>query len=347
MAAVHPFPVGRRHAFAPGQRELPPAPPRQPLARSAPLELAPTIFHEHWWLDAATGGAWQAAEVRHQDKLVGWMPYVLSRRRGFDVSVMPPLAHLLGPVIDEGNGSSNKRWLRRLDVLAELVEQLPRVGHFSQTCHPGVTDVLGFQACGFDSSVQFSAEIPPSDAETAWRGMRDKTRNVIRRAQDAGRVERLVDPDAFAAFYQRNLAAAGQRSYIDTDRLRPLYEAARSRDQAAMFSVRDEQGAPVAAVFYVWDRSRLWYFLSSRSAGEAGNGAVSLLVWEGIQEAGRRGLVFDFDGIASPGAARFFAGFGAQVRPRLAVHRSSTSYALLDRAIALVRGSRRNHFTAP
>ena len=321
-------------------------PPARPAPQAA-CPLTPTIFHERWWLDAVTQGRYQAAELHHHGRLVGWLPYTLSRRRGFQVSEMPALTHLLGPAVDEGKGSGNTRWLRRMDTLKELIARLPRLGLFSQTCHPDTADVMGFQASGFDAFVQFSAEIEPAAHELLWHNMRDKTRNVIRRAMERGRLEALGDPQAFEAFYRANLGQAGRSSYFDIDCITRVYETARLRDRARIFAVRNAASALVAAVLFVWDERRMWYLLSSRDPRLPDNGAVSWLMWHGIQEATRRGLRFDFDGVASAGASRFFAGFGAQIRPRYAVHRSSPVYTLVDAAVTCLRGPKRSTFVAP
>lgn len=363
MAAVHPIPPQReisgdrlnrtelpsdRAANEPGARAHAPPQRPQPQAQAQADPILPTIFHERWWLDAVTAGRWEAAEVRQGGRCVGWMPYVVGRHRGFRVSVMPPLAHLLGPAIDAGSGTGNTRWLRRLGILEDLVAQLPPLALFSQTCHPDLPDVLGFQALGFESFVQFSAEVPPQPQASTWAALRDKTRNVIRRAQEQAAIETLADPAEFTRFYMDNLARAGGRSYFDVDRIVPLYEAAHARSRARILAARARGGGLVAAVFYVWDARRMWYFLSTRSPQAANNGAVSLLVWEGMRLAGERGLVFDFDGIASAGAARFYSGFGARIRPRFAVYRRSIAYSLFTAALDALRGrSNRNHFTAP
>jgi hypothetical protein len=310
--------------------------------------LCPTVFHERWWLDAVTGNDWHAAEVRHHGQLVGWMPYALSRRHGFTVSVMPPLTHLLGPIVDEGRGTANTRWLRRLGILQELAGQLPKVALFSQTFHPEVADLTAFQSRGFESFVQFTAEVAPDDEAALWSRLRDKTRNVIRRAQEHCRVETLEDPHEFERFYRSNLERAGERSYFDTGLIAPLFTAARSRHQARILAARAPQGRLIAAVFYVWDRRRVWYFLSTRDPVGSHNGAVSLLVWRGMQMAAHLRATFDFDGIAGEGAARFYGAFGAQFRPRFAVWRRSPPYALFCSAADVLRGrAARNPFVAP
>jgi hypothetical protein len=306
------------------------------------------VFHERWWLDAVTQGRWHAAEVRSHGRLAGWMPYALSRHRGFTVSVMPPLTHLLGPVVDAGIGSPNTQWMRRLGICQELAAQLPRVALFSQTFHPDGGDLVPFQSRGFESFVQFTAEVSPDEEAALWSRFRDKTRNVIRRAQEHCRIEAMEDPHEFVRFYQGNLARAGERSYFDTRLLAPLFAAAHSRRQARILTAREPGGRPLAAVFYVWDRQRVWYFLSTRDPLSANNGAVSLLVWRGMQIAAQQRAVFDFDGVAGEGAARFYGAFGATFRPRFAVWRRSPPYALLCSALDVLRGgAARNRFVAP
>jgi len=326
-----------------------PLPPQvRPAATTALADpLVPTIFHEPWWLDLISHGSYREVRVHHHGRLVGRLPYVVSRRRLLPVSVMPELTHVLGPAVNEGNGSVNTRILRRIDIMKELAAQLPRLSLFSQFCHRGVSDVLAFQSCRFDTLVHFTCEVEPAPEPQLWAAMRDKTRNVIRRAEERERVEDLQDPDEFRAFYAANLADSGRRSYFDLDLIAPLYRACRARDQGRILVARNDLGKPVAAVFCVWDRATFWYLLSTRSRAEKDNGAVSMLVWHALREASRRGLLFDFDGVASEGAARFFAGFGGRIVPRYSIQRSSATYDLLKSAATWLRGSRRNYFTVP
>jgi hypothetical protein len=333
------------HNSLPVHRELD-TPTSSELATGETGLSAPTIFHEPWWLDITTAGRFKVAQVHHGGRVIGSLPYFPSHHRGFRVSVMPPLTHLLGPAIDEGKGSSNTRWLRRLDIAGELIGQMPAFDLFSQICHPGITDVLGFQGSGFDGCVQFSAEVRPAEEAALWRGMRDKTRNVVRRAQERCRLRLVSDPHEFVHFYRRNLETGGERSYFDLGLIPSLLEAGTARDRAQILALDDGAGKCVAAAFYVWDQRRLWYLLSSRDLAAADNGAVSWLIWEGMREAARRGLVFDFDGIFSMGSARFFSGFGATIEPRYVIRRQSPAFNAFTSFTMWLQGkTTRNHFT--
>jgi hypothetical protein len=225
-----------------------------------------------------------------------------------------------------------------MDIQAELLGQLPRLASFSQVCHPDTPDVLGFQSSGFSSAVQFSAEIRPAPEAKLWSAMRDKTRNVIRRSQERSSVEHLADAAELVAFYEQNLSRAGARSYFDLGIARRVFAAASARDRGRIVVARDARKQLVAGLMYVWDQRRLWYLLSSRDPTSCDNGAGSLLVWHAMREAASRALIFDFDGIVTRGSARFYAGFGARIRPRFVVHRSSPCFRLAGNAIALARG---------
>src|ERR1700676_4096959 len=71
--------------------------------------LVPTIFHEDWWLEAATGGQFEVVEVVTGGRIVGRLPFHKTKRFGLAFIRMPELTYFMGPAIDEGEGSSNTR----------------------------------------------------------------------------------------------------------------------------------------------------------------------------------------------------------------------------------------------
>src|SRR5919108_3749441 len=116
--------------------------------------LAPTIFHEDWWLDTATRGNFEIAEVSSGGRTVGRLPFFLTRRLGIKMIRMPILTYFLGPAICGGEGSANNRFLRRLEITHELLGKLPRVSWHYLKCQGGITDVIAFQEHGFRTYVQ-------------------------------------------------------------------------------------------------------------------------------------------------------------------------------------------------
>lgn len=321
------------------------APPREVgsrvrrLSEPASDPLVPTIFHETWWLDAASAGQWREVTVSSGGSLVGRLPFTLGERLGTRFCVAPRLTHFLGPAIDEGNGGAVSRNLRRTRIARELIQALPRTDAFYQRFHGGINETLAFQEAGFQTGVLFTFEVHPAPDGTLWHAMRDKTRNVIRRAQERVETVRCTSAEQFIAFYEANLAQRGRRNHYDPGIFVQVCRAALQRNRGCILCANGPDGEPLAAIFYVWDETVAYYTLSTRRQ-DADNGAVALLVWEAIRDAATRNLIFDMDGSYTAGSSLFYTGFGGQIRPRYIVSRSSFPYDLARRLMAPF-GSRR------
>jgi lipid II:glycine glycyltransferase (peptidoglycan interpeptide bridge formation enzyme) len=160
--------------------------------------------------------------------------------------------------------------------------------------------------------------------------MRDKTRNVIRRAEETLRVATSDDAEAFANDYASNIEGEGRQNYYPPALIRRVAEAALGRGQGQIWAAHAADGTCVAAIFCVSDSVSTYYLLTTRRAA-AGNGAVPLLIWNAIQHSAARGLIFDFDGVAGDGARVFFTGFGGEVKPRYTISRFTRAHRIAGR----------------
>lgn len=288
---------------------------------AAPCE--PTVFHEAWLLDAASDGAIEFVEVLDQGKVVGRMPFMRRSSLGVTLITQPRLIHLLGPVIDDGRGAAVTRALKRNRIVSELLGKLPASSGFSQKIHGGLADVVAFQEAGYEIKVELTYDIQPGPDAVLWKGMRDKTRNVIRRAQEQLEIRIIENSADFTDFYYANLSGRKQRSYYSRNQVDAVCRQAISRDRGQALGAYDASGQLCAAIFTLSDNHATYYYMSTRRQ-EAHNGAVSLLIWTAIRDAARQGRKFDFDGFSSNGNSLFYAGFGGQVAARYIASRSTS-----------------------
>ena len=312
----------------------PAPPPKLPVA---------TIFHEPWWLSAASDGAYEEAMVTSDNKIVGRLPYLRLRKVGWQTAlVMPPMTHVLGPSLSlDIPGSERSRSLRRFTFCSELIAQLPPAAHVWFALHRRETEMLAFKAAGFVTTVRFTVEIAPNPSAILWRDMRDKTRNVIRRAQESLTVQAIGNPSLFLEFYEENLRKRGQRNNYDVRIYGNVMAACLERGRGRILFAVDAAGAPQAAIFTAWDQEAEYYLMSTRRP-ESGNGATSLLIWTALQVAASSGRTFDLDGIDCRKNHTFLTGFGGTIRPRYIVSRTSTSFQVaqsLNTRLAMTFGS--------
>jgi len=299
-----------------------------------------TIFQQEWWLDCVTNGQYESVTVKSGGQIVGWLPYAIRHRWGFAISEVPYFTHTLGPVIAAGSGRANSQLLRNYSITAELLEGLPKLAYFRQVLSPVQSQALAYQAAGFTVKVQFTFIADCSDIDGVWKNMRDKTRNLIRRSEEKDMVTASDDPDEFLRCYDLNCKSRSLTNRYEQNRMRTLMLKCIDRDQGKVFLSKDRNtGVVNAGIFVVWDSATMYYLLSTRSSESGDNGAISLLLWNAMNEAHRRALNFDFDGVSSSGTFRFLSGFGGDIARRLVVEKFNLTYHAMDKLHALIHGN--------
>ncbi len=284
-----------------------------------------TIFHEDWWLDAVAPGRWRETSVQRGGRVVGSLRFVERMMGNYKICEMPQITRVLGPVVISNGEKSESRLRFGHSVLQELLESIGHHDHVEMTLEPALEHLPAFLAADFDLRVLPTLVLDCArPMDDLWSGMRDKTRNVVRRARERLTVREVTDPNAFIACYLANLR--GDPPYFDVELVRPLYDAAVARGQARMLSAVDSNDAVHAAALFIWDSEKLYYFLSTRDRDVADIGAVSLLIWHGIEIAHQLGLVFDFDGVTTESRYRFMAAFGGETETRFMATRTTSAF---------------------
>jgi hypothetical protein len=284
-----------------------------------------TIFHENWWLDAVAPGRWREAAAMRGGKVVGQLRYAERMMGNLRICEMPQLTRVLGPVIAPQGDKTETRVRFVHSIMEELLENIAEHDHVEMTLDPSCGDLAAFIAAGCDVKIMPTLLLDcRSPVPTLWEGLRDKSRNVVRRARERLTVRVVDDVDAFIACYLGNLG--GEPSYFDVNLIRPVHTAAASRGQGRVLAATDTHGVVHAAVFFVWDDDKLYYFLSTRDRAAADLGAVSLLIWSGMEIAHELGRVFDFDGVTTDSRFKFMAAFGGELATRYVVTRTTSRF---------------------
>ncbi|WP_244425117.1 GNAT family N-acetyltransferase [Bradyrhizobium sp. STM 3843] len=310
-----------------------------------------SLFHEPWWLSAATNGQYEEAIVKRDTSIVGRLPYVTTYRGPFRLIRMPALTHILGPAVDAGWGKPQTKLIQRASITRALIDQLPPRSFFYQHIDPSLDDGLAnvdglvFQERKFSVGPQYTFEVDCRlEPSTLWSSMSQKTRQPIRRAEEKYTVQDISDPATFVTFYLANLKARGQRNRVDLANFPALFSECRTRQSGIILGAFDHDSTPIAMTFVVWGHGTMYYLLSTRALA-ADYGAVSLLLWTAMQEAHKLGLVLDLDGVYSSGTARFLSGFGGRLKTRLVIRQSQPPYSLLQLAHRYYARDETHYFT--
>lgn len=286
-----------------------------------------SIFHEDWWLDALAPGRWREVTCHRGGRVAGSLRFVERSVGNARICEMPQITRFLGPIVAPQPGKTEARIRSTHSIITELLKQIDGHDHVEMTLDAGFGDLAPFLAAGYDVRVQptFLLDCKSQPIDLLWAGLRDKTKNIIRRARERLTVREIDDVSLFARFYGANLD--GAESYFDLSLLAPAFAAASARKQGRILAAVDANGVAHAKVFFIWDDKYVHYFLSTRDRHVAHPGAVSLLLWSGIELAHSLGRWFDFDGgIANDARYRFMVAFGGELANRFDVARSTANY---------------------
>lgn len=307
----------------------------------------PSLFHEHWWLSAATGGRFSEIEVKQGDYLAGRLPFIIVRKRGFRTLCMPAFTHLLGPFVNSGDGKLQTRMMNRLSTVRSLIDQLPPFDFFKQAIDPSIDDGLAlidglaFQDRGFRVNHQYTFQIDCRvDLESLLSNMHFKVRQHIRRAEEKYTIATVDDPQRFINFYAENLKKISRISYMQFDQFPVLFSECCARNCGVILAALQASGAPVAMTYLVWGGGIMYYLMTTRAPDVSDNGAVNLLIWSAIKRAHELGLFFDLDGVTTSGTARFLSGFGGNIRTRLVITTGRPIYNVVESLKTILRGGR-------
>ncbi|MBB2170957.1 GNAT family N-acetyltransferase [Gluconacetobacter asukensis] len=291
----------------------------------------PDPFNEEWWMDAATNGNFEILEIRHAGVLRLSMPLFLSKRMGFTCIGMPIYTRTLGPTFYLPPSKPFKHAQNVRNLIEELVGRLPRHDSIRIRLPPGDESTFGFSLQDFSCEEQFTFRVPyPSDIQAIWKNCDQKTRNVIRSAQQQVSVEYGYDFSDFVRLSLLNKSEKENKNDFQT--MERIFNAARARNQAVIVTARNRDGKSVAAVIIVWGAVNAYFWQSARDLSCGVGGVNALLLWKSIELADRMGLTFDFDSYGSVSSAKFLAGFGLSPLVRTEVSRQIVPYKLFKLA---------------
>lgn len=278
-----------------------------------------SVFHQEWWLEVARRfPGFCELRVLDGNHVVGRLPFVRWRNRlglafGHDLY----WAHLGGPVVEQGLSDSEKR-----KVIRSLVAQLPRRTTLGFVCDTTLDYAQivrdAFVEAGFEHSTQITYVRPPGERDVLDERKRKHRGHIKRAAKYLDCVD--ITPSEFTEFLETNLKARGKQSYAPLGMLPTLIEEALRRGCGRIIAAKPRAAAlgdrPLpydAAIAYVWDRRRCYYWLSTHRTASAENvsdkphpDAVKLLMVTAMEHAQAMNLIFDADGVVSPGADHLY-----------------------------------------
>src|ERR1700733_332810 len=216
-----------------------------------------TLFHEDWWLNAATGGRWDIVTVERDGVVAASMPFVLRNRFALRFLTMPPYTRTLGPLLANLPTKPSKRLSAQVELLQTLLAKVPRHDRFEMRLSPESDLPLAFVACSYVVTNTFTFTWDGKvAADQLLREMQPLTRRKILGNAKRLHAERHTDIDRFVRMSVLEHGLFTNNN--DFEVVRNIFQACLERKQAMVLSAVNESGEDVAVSVLVWGRGVLY-----------------------------------------------------------------------------------------
>ena len=289
-------------------------------------EVGLCVFSEAWFLDAVCGAEnWDVClDVAQNGRINGFLPYFLTKKMGLTISQQPVLTGYIGLWLHyETRWNAHQKASQERTVLKNLIAQLPPTAYFSQAYPPAFQNWLPFHWAGFDTTVRMTHTLRGlQDTDTVFKNFKDNVRKKIKKTAATIRVEKTDDILLVYAIYDQIMATKGRKMSYSLSFLNHLHTKIKENQAGQLFKAHDTEGVVHAAVYVIWDASTAYYWLGGSAVAHRNSGALTLLLWEIMQDMAKRGLQnFDFTGSAMENLESFFSAFNAEKRTYFKVSR--------------------------
>lgn len=275
------------------------------------------LFQNSVWLDAIAPDNWDVALATKGNEILGALPYFHKRKMGFSIITMPPLTPYLGPVLFYPNGQKPPaRVAFEKEIIGLLVEELPKTDKFIQYFLPTFQNALPFQWAGFEQSVRYTYMIEDtSNVEDCWNGLQGNIRRAIKKAQAKFSIQVANNSSELFRLKEADYQEKGLELEFDSAYLDKCSKALLKLEMGKLSIATDQNGKAISACLFGWDKEYLHYVAGAVDPEFRNSGALSLLLWDGIQLASEKGLKFNFEGGMFQSIEKYFRGFGAEPLP--------------------------------
>lgn len=283
------------------------------------------LFLQPWLLDAVCLDDWNIALYHNKEhKLTGALPYFIFRKNGIKIIGMPYLMPYMGVYIDyPANQKRTTSYEYEKEVLTGLIAQIPSSVYLQQKFFPEYIYGLPFFWKGYRLDWRYTYHLSLRQSEEAiWDQMEGSARTQLLKTMKAVTVEKSDDTRAAYQLVSLTFSRQSLKVPYSLAEFERMYKAIKEREAGSLYVARlNENNTPVAAMFMVKDKSKVYNLVLGRDHHRDPGGSIHGILWKCIQEHIGKHDLFDFEGSMLEGPERMFRSFGSIRMPVLQVTR--------------------------
>lgn len=307
-----------------GSRKLEEGMSKQQYKEFCRLHPVPIFLRPEWIESVAEPDQWGVCVIGEGRDLKGFFLYFIKRKYGFRRMILPPLTPYLGPWIIYPEGQKRaQRYQHEKQVMEALIAQLPPYDELILQFHPAIRNWLPFYWKGYKGTLRYTYRIEDcSDTQKVFEGMKGNIRSALRKAEKRFEVVESNSIDELHELKIKDFSA--KRIPLDYDReyFGRVDRTLTAHNARKLLYAIDPDGKVHGGIYLAMDHQDCYFLIGAVDPNSKSDGTMPLLMWEGIREASRRGLAYDFEGSMIETIERFFRSFGGEQTPYIQIEQT-------------------------
>ncbi|MFN3404338.1 MAG: GNAT family N-acetyltransferase [Cytophagaceae bacterium] len=270
------------------------------------------LFLTYDWMQTVAMDSWDIVLDYNEGMLRGFHLYCIVRKYFFRMIHQPLLTPYSGVYINYPEGQKGERkiaWEKK--VLETLISKLPVFDAYKIPFHPTFNYWLPFHWAGFAHSGRITYIIEHTNSvEQAFSDMHESVRREIRKAEKELSVEFSPSVDGLYSLKLESYTWNNMKLPVNKTLLERVFNFCKEKDCGKIYSAFDRDRNLHASIMVVWDNHCAYYLFGASDTTHKTSGAMSLLLWQAVQDNITCGRDFNFEGSMIEPIEKFFRNFG-------------------------------------
>ena len=286
----------------------------------------PLFLQYSWFENLYKSEEWEVAIAKNGNDVVGILPYVITKKKGFNLITPQFLSPYQGVWMKypEGQKYASKLGFEK-EVMNALIAQLPKVAAFKQNFLPQITNWIPFYWKGFEQTTRYTYIINDiSDQKKIFDDFKDNIRREIRKAEKSLTISTIEDIDIMYQLKLEVYQANDDAYVIPEEKLKKVYNYCKTNNCGELIVAKDSDGNIHSILLYVWDNNAAYYLHGVTAINHKTSGSMSLLLWEAIKRSSEKTKAFNFEGSMTESIERYFRAFGGEQTPYFQISKTDS-----------------------
>lgn len=292
-------------------------------------ETSLQVFIKDWYLDAVCDSPddWRVILVKENGHIVAAFPFGYKKGKLFWYITNPQFVSRGGVYIDVGNRTSCYKIEKFFSkIIREIIQNLPYYDAFEIVFDSRFTNWQEFYRNGFSQTTMYSYVMDNLEGDIS-KQFASIRRSELRKAQQVYHVKKDLDVNHYMRFIETSYSKRNRSLAFSTSDFLKLANALLRNDAGEIRAAIDRDGNIAAVTFTLIDSMRYYHMFTSYDP-DMSNGAVTLLIWDAMNDCNQQGKVFDFEGSMIPTVAKQNIEFNPRLEPYFILRKYSKRFQL-------------------